>query len=562
MPPYFKTTRTVSLVVCILISAYFLVSGTFPNLIFLLYLLSCLLFFSSYIPWKAVGKIITSYWIDFALAGLFVTISLGLYLFRLTEITPGAWGDEIVLGYMVENLTKLKSFTPYVMVNYGHPTLLVYLSSLFISFMGRSLVSLRIVSVAFGALNVGIFYLLLRIFFKKFESTLGAVLLATSYIHIIVARFAYEMSAAIFFLIMSFLMLSFFYKKKGVVYVVLLGATLALGIYTYLAFRLVAVVLFLFALIAIVKEKQNKLKNTVLLFISSFVILTPLAAYSIHHPGELNARMKSLSVFSQKLPTVEVVKELRGATYRTLTMFFVTGDPNPRQNPANTPPFDIVTSFLFFLGLVYLFLKKRSVFFVVFILTAGVIAAEIVTLERIPEFHYYGLGHPNTLRISLLAPIIAFVVLWGLQFISKKLSDNSVKRGAMVITVIIISVVNLNRYYSQKMSQWIYTTNSVVPLKVVDFLNKNKPGFVYLSPAFYDSEHINYLLNTSVKMIQIPEPIDCTFDNIQSGLSFIAAADLSNCTKEKLAPFMQKPPSNVSFMISPWNTIDAIVFIK
>jgi len=557
-----KFARIASLASCFLISIYFFITGTFPVIPSLTYLLSITIFFLSFIDLKSIGRLVSLYRIDLVMSCLLIAASLGLYLYRLTEITPGAWGDEITLGYMTEDLAKLKTFTPFLTSNYGHPTPLIYISQIFISVMGKSLTSLRIVSVLFGALNVGIIYLFLRFYFKRLESLLGAFLFATSYVHVIVTRFAYEMSAAIFFLILSSYLLSLLHKTKKQIYVVFFGLSVAAGIYTYLAFRPIALMLFSFGAISILKEKQYRLRHFILLMTAVFIISVPLLSYSIHHSGDLNLRIKSLNVFSQELPVKEIVKELQGASYRTLTMFFFTGDPNPRQNPANTTPFDIVTSLLFLSGFLYLFIKKRSIFFVALTLTGIILATEIITLERIPEFHYYGLGHPNTLRISLLAPIVAFVSLWALKSVVDKSLNSSMQKVVMIFIVLIICAININRYYHQKMNQWIYSTNFVVPLRIIEILNKQKPLIVHLSPSLNDNLHIKYLLDPSIKTIQTSKPVDCSFNNIPLGLTYIAIEDIKDCPKKMLQAFIQSPSQYVSFMTSPWKTLDVIMFSR
>lgn len=280
----------------------------------------------------------------------------------------------------------------------------------------------------------------------------------------------------------------------------------------------------------------------------------PLITYALYHPKEFNQRLDSLNVFAQNLPTEEVTKELQGASFRTLTMFFLTGDPNPRQNPAGTPPFDPITSTLFFAGSICLFIKNREIFGVTAGLTIIILASEIITLERIPEFHYYGLGHPNTLRISLLIPIVIFTVLWASRLVKEKH-----KTVIIVIFVLLISAINLNRYFNQKPNPWIYTTNFVVPLKIIDALNRQKPDTVAFSDSLYNVQHWKYFLDPSISVTKISASQICHFQDQNQKLAFLLAQDLSGCRQEEIQRFFLNPATTASVMTSPWGTVDGIV---
>ena len=549
-------------IICCFLAFYFFAVNAFPNWAFSLYLFSVGIFFLRYLPIQKCKYFILRYRIDLVISiGLFIA-TLCLYLYRITEITPGVWGDEVSLGWMVEDLLHRHMFTPFFAVNLGHPTPLVYLSALFITIMGRSIISLRIVSVIFGAFSVVAFYLFLRLFFNKILSFSGGLLLATSYVLIIVSRFAYEMSAAVFFFICSLFAYVLFFKKMDVRRVVFLGFFLGLGIYTYLAFRAVFPIFLIATLLPILKKGKNKIQIITFLFMSILLVLFPLITYSIHNPKDVSERIHSLNVFGQNLPTIEVIKELKGASFRTLTMFFFTGDPNPRQNPAGTTPFDIFTSIFFFVGLIYLFIKKRWIGSILTLLIMAILFTEIITLERIPEFHYYGLGHPNTLRISPLVPIVIFAVTWVIKLFSDRFTNGKYKYLGIGIVVCLISGINLNWYYNQKLNTWIYTTNFVVPLKVVDYLNSQMPNNVALSSTFYENQHIKYFLDPKINVFKLTIPLDCTFKDISQNVSIVSFQDLSPCSQDQFKNLVQNPFFIITPIVSPWSTLDAIEITK
>jgi hypothetical protein len=243
-------------------------------------------------------------------------------------------------------------------------------------------------------------------------------------------------------------------------------------------------------------------------------------------------------------------------------MFAMTGDPNPRQNPGNTIPFDLITVGLSVVGLGYLAVKRRGIFVSIVLLFIAILTTEIVTLERIPEFHYYGLGHPNTLRISPLIPLMCFLVLWGLQTCITRFMKGKEEIFWLCIVITLISGINLHTYFGQKPNQWIYSTNFVVPLKIVDALNSSYQGkTIGLSSSLYTNQHIQYFLDHSIKIEQVLVPPICRFTIPHADLTLLSASELAHCTQDQLAPILKDSTHSVTPLMNPWGTADAI-FIR
>jgi hypothetical protein len=555
-----KILRVCLLTISFILSCFFYWTDSFPYWSITLYIASSSTFIASFLSWKKIKKTTNYLRYDLVIAVALGAIAFTLYTYRIAEITPGLWGDEVALGWMAEQLMHRSSFTPFLAYNLGHPTPLIYLSSLFITLLGRTVLALRLSSIFFGSLTVSVFYLFLRYHFKRLLSSSGAIVLMTSYMFVTVTRFAYEMSAAAFFFICTALGVAMISKKITSTRLAFLGTTLGLGLHTYLAFRTVALVYLLFSVLIILKEK-NRWKSLALILVTLTLISLPLSVYSLRHPRDVNERVFSLSVFHQNLPTDEVVKELRGATYWTMRMFFNTGDPNWRQNPANTTPIDLVSSVLFFAGLAYLFFHNKKIFVPTLTLILTILATSIITLEQHSQFYYYGVGHPNTLRISLLAPIVSFCIVWILNFFSTKFPKKIWPIVLLGITVLIVGI-NINRYYNQKITQWIYTTNFVVPMNVIALLNNELPPEAALTKSLYNTQHVQYFLAQKVSLKKIADPLDCTFANLPSNYVVLSADDLQFCAKDDILALVRNSQFQITLLYSPWKTVDAIVVRK
>lgn len=502
---------------------------------------------------------------DFLIALFFLILAGFLYFYRIEQITPGMFADEIYVAKMSENLLKLKHFTPFVTENFGHPTPQLYLIGWILNSFGRSITNIRFISVLFGIGNCILFYFFLRLFFDKKISFFGNLLFLSSYVHIIISRFAYEMTAGIFFEI-AFLISFFLYiKKKSFINLFLISLSLGIGLYTYLGFRIFALTAFLISLFCILKNQfsiKSKFLHTIIFVVSLLIILFPLINYSFKNPENLWLRAKSVSIFHQNYSSGEFKKELWGSVSRTLGMFLFVGDPNPRQNPAQTIPFDLITVGLFIIGLIYVFFKKRSWFFFIILLTASSLANDIFSVERIPEFHYYGLGHPNTLRITGILPFIYLGSAFGLKTIKTFIKKQKILFFSII--TIIIFALNINRYFNQPYLPFNYEANGVFMLQISKYFNHNFIANTYVSSSIYSDPRVQYFVKdfSKIKEIFLKKNPCSSKDIPEDGNQIIFyVKDSPQCTNEILKELSDKKYF-IQAIKNPWGSIDAIILKK
>jgi 4-amino-4-deoxy-L-arabinose transferase-like glycosyltransferase len=493
-------------------------------------------------------------WIKRLLLSFFLAIlSFLIYLYRVEEITPGAWTDEIVWGQTAENLAKSPGFSIFSDINYGHPTPLLYLTGWVTNTLGKNLTSLRLTSITFGALGVGLFFLLLTLFFDEQISFLGALLMSASYPMVIISRFAYETTAAIFFELLSVFFAVQMIKTKQKYWALLFGSALGAGLFTYLGFKTMAVLIFLaFSFIAL---KQEGLKKTyakiVLIIIAASIVSSPLITYAIRNPQNFWARAKSVSIFSYNLPPGEFIKEFSAGTARTLGMFFVTGDPNPRQNPSGVTMFDLFTTSLMLTGGILLWRKNKAAAYICLFLSVSPLINDIFTVEFFPEFHYYGTGHPHVLRISGIIPIVYFLVAAGLTGLKGFLSTRIDKKKAILTLLVIVGIVllvNLERYFGQPISRFNYVVNGAGEIKIAKYINRSQNQKVALSPSLFDDIHIRYLVGED-KTLEKTDIIP------NEKLTIIKSTDNPELVKKILGEGKIRP--NETF-VNPWNEVEAV----
>lgn len=513
---------------------------------------------------------------------LILTLFVGaliLYLYKIDVITPGIHLDEITVAKASEQVFSSSEYVPFVDVNYGHPTPLLYLTGLSIEWFGRTITAIRLPYVLFGALTVIAFYILLRLFFSKSVSLFSSILLMFSYPLIIVSRMAFEITPSLFFQLTTLIALYLVWKKENLRYYVAVGLSLGAGLYTYIGFRTFALIILVLSIfMAIKKAKQFKkaLQKIGVLFVGIFIVAAPLLSYSLIHADQIMERAKVLSIFHQGLPKDEVIKELGGNAFRLTNLFLPTGswdnrlngDPDPRRNPSGTTFFDIVTFGVFLIGIIFLFKRNKPLLATLLILSVSPIINDFLTLERIPEGHYYGIGHPNTLRIAGIIPIVYFVIAFALHGIKPFLEGmgKGIYTTVMVLLAFFLIIVNWNLYYNQPINDYNYKFNGAIILNIINLINRSPVNEMYVSSDVVTDGRFEYLIHKDKKIHSFnPDNFEKDLEIIKTNNVTILNPTNYNDIAGKLADDVManyKDSIRIQVLNSPLNTTDAVIFIK
>ncbi len=552
----------------------------FPFYALLIHCLSIIMLLSWMLYSKSLLPFLRKYLLDISLVLSLFLIAFTIYAYKVDVVTPGVQGDEITIARAAEQVFSSSEYAPFVDTNYGHPTPLLYFTGLSIKLLGKTLFAIRLHSILFGALSVAAFYILLRLFFKKTLSVVTALMMLSCYPLVAVSRLAYEITPSLFFQILTLILLYAAWKTKNIRYYAAVGLSLGGGLYTYIGFRTFALIIVgfsLFQLVKTIKYDRSISQRFAVLLIPFFIIVMPLFSYSINHSTGIMARAKSLSPFSQGLPADEVYKELQGATFRLTNLFLPNsdtyhnpnGDPNLKQNPSRNSMFDIVTFLLFINGFIFLLKKDKKLFLLTSILAISPLFNDIFSLERIPEGHYYGIGHPNTLRIAGIIPIVYFIIAFGLSRV-RLFFDDQAKGIYSTVLVLVASVaiaLNWYIYFNQSFNDYVYILNGVKMMRVVDVLNKTSTKKVYLSPSFIKEDRIKYFTRSDIDMVPYtPKTADEILSDANSAELIIIDPDfnekLGRSFLGKIKSQPQLTSQGVSFLVSPDNKIDAFILKK
>lgn len=350
-----------------------------------------------------------------------------LRLYLLNEIPIGLYSDEAMNGnnaleaihntnFSVEGEPAF-SWKIFYPENNGREGFFINLQALSLWFFGNTPWALRLVSALLGVLTVlGIYLLAKELFVKKSEvqnprlspasdeqaksetnpntqnvntknrrllasifefqisrnqaiALLSAFFMATSYWHVNFSRIGFRAIAVpllstfgIYFLLRGL-------RQGHILDMVLAGIFVGLGFHTYIAFRLMPLVLIVplgwYMWQWWINKRQEEKGNynplfagleskkcvpcLALLFIFiTFVVALPMGYYFLQHPEDLLGRTSQVSIFSAESPLLEFAK----SNVLTLGMFFVRGDCNWRHNFDCQPELHPIVGVFFAVGII------------------------------------------------------------------------------------------------------------------------------------------------------------------------------------------------------------------
>lgn len=361
-------------------------------------------------------------------------IMLVAFVFRfqhIKSIPPGLYPDEAMNGNNALEVITTGDYKVYYPENNGREGLFISLQAQSIKLFGNEPWALRIVAALFGTLTVLGLYFLTRELFNWEIAAFASLLLACSFWHTLFSRIGFRAIMAPFLLVWG---LYFFWRGKKSTNIwdfAVSGIFLGLGFYTYIAYRIMPLVIIVTLLsywYAIKKdfshEKYIHVRNQLtrcfaMLMVVTIIIALPIGIYYFQHPADFMGRTSQVSIFSSGNPLESLIVN----TGKTLGMFNISGDWNWRHNFAGRPLIFWPVGMFFVIGLirsVHKLFKTRK--------THGHYSSVQVLL-----LSWFGLGLlpvilsneglPHALRAILVAPVAMIFAgegLWWLYDFCKK----------------------------------------------------------------------------------------------------------------------------------------------
>lgn len=462
-----------------------------------------------------------------------IVITLVAAFFRLWQITHlpgGLFPDEAANGIDVNSILQ-GNRSPFFERGNGREGLFFYLLAFSVELFGRGPWQHHIVSALIGIAEVIVLFFLARRMFGFKTAVLAAFFMAASAWHITLSRTGFRAIMIPLFTALTFYYIVKFIQSRDdrqkIYAAILAGAFFALGFYTYIAYRIMLVILpALLAVLIYVKYKS--LRQTLEMIISykkyiivsavSFLIFfAPLGYYFYSHPGSFVGRSGQVSVFTKDLNHGDAVGTILTVAEKTAWSFFTEGDLNWRHNVSGMPFLPPAISIFFLIGLIYAaWISAKYIYYktdfrdgkylIIVFWFFAMLVPELMTAEGIP----HGLRLIGAIPAVFIFPaiILAKIINYSLE----KFKNNSIAASLMAFTlafyIALIFTGSYTAYFgiyaNSPEAYYSYRSDLTVVSKYIN--NRNNKAKTYLSLDAFSEQTVLYFTTLTDNPYQLVLP--------------------------------------------------------
>ncbi|MBE7529845.1 MAG: hypothetical protein HND44_03160 [Chloroflexi bacterium] len=369
---------------------------------------------------------------------LVVGVAAALRFWQLGQIPPGLYRDEAFNG--LDALRVLDGeFAIFFTANNGREPLYIYLTTLFVGLLGRSVTAVRLGAAFVGILTVLPLFLLARDWFGWRVGLFAAWLWAVTLWPVHLSHIGLRIILLPSFLALTFWLGTLAYRRQKWWLWLAAGLVYGLAFYTYLAVRFTPVLLLLVGLFVWWRHGKGRLWPGMLWFMGgTAVALLPLALFYATHLEMLLGRSGQVSIFNPDINNGDPWGLLLRQIGSALGLFIWQGDTIVRHNPAARPLFDPLMSVPFLIGLVWGVRRWRQPAMSITLLWVGVMLGVTILAEDAPHF----------LRAAGILPAALFIPAWGLNWLWEWPKLPAVLRQVGVLVLLALSLALTVRDYA------------------------------------------------------------------------------------------------------------------
>ncbi|MCC7353986.1 MAG: glycosyltransferase family 39 protein, partial [Anaerolineae bacterium] len=274
-------------------------------------------------------------WLELTLVVAIAVLAIYLRVHRLEQMPPGIFVDETNAALDAIAIMEGRRDSPFGTGWFETPTMYAYYLVGLFKVLGTTFVSLKVASLLPGILTVLLLYPLARLMFGIPTALVATFLLAVSRWHFNMSRWGWNEVAPPLFQLGATYFLLRGARSRQMRDFAIGGILLGLGMYTYLASRLVVAVILAYLVYRIVVERgflRKAWAGLIVFWLAYMMTFAPLASTYIRNPFTFLNRSRQVSIFNDVERAGGSYAPLWENTKRHLLMFHVRGDNNPRHN--------------------------------------------------------------------------------------------------------------------------------------------------------------------------------------------------------------------------------------
>ena len=278
-----------------------------------------------------------------------------LRFYELGAWPPGLYHDEAYNG--LDSLRVLAGNHPlYFAANHGREPFFIYLVSLSVGWLGRSVYAVRFPAAIVGTLLIPATYFMARELFGQRVGLITAAITAITLWPIQLSLIGLRAGSLPLFIALSIGMGVHAYRSGRALHWIIAGIFYGLSFYTYLASRFTPFVLVLLLIVVLIarRHKQTPWRNLIIFALAVFSVLIPLIFTALTQWDVVMGRPGDVSIFNPAINHGDPIGLLVRSTANAVGMFFWRGDGIPRHNVPYRPVFDPLLVIFFAWGLIRL----------------------------------------------------------------------------------------------------------------------------------------------------------------------------------------------------------------
>ncbi len=274
--------------------------------------------------------------------------------YELGAWPPGLYHDEAYNG--LDALQVLAGSHPlYFAANHGREPFFIYLVSLSVGWLGRSVYAVRLPAAIMGTLLIPAAYFMARELLGRRVGLLTAAITTITLWPIHLSLIGFRAGSLPLFLALAIGLGVHAYRSGRALHWIIAGAVYGLSFYTYLASRFTPLALGLMLIVVLIARRRTALwRNAAIFVVAALVVSTPLMITALTQWDSVMGRPGDVSIFNPAINHGDPIGSLVRSTAGAAGMFFWRGDRIPRHNVPDRPVFDPLLVIFFAWGLIRL----------------------------------------------------------------------------------------------------------------------------------------------------------------------------------------------------------------
>lgn len=338
-------------------------------------------------------------------------ISFFFHVYRIDTLPPEAQSDHVEASEDVRSILN-GDYMIFFPRNTGREGMQFYLTALLSHVFGYGFTTLKLTMALVGALNVIPLYFLAKELWNRRMALLAAFFMATSYWHTMISRIGWRIVMYPFWTSVTlYLLLRAFRTGRRNDYV-WTGLVLGLGLYGYMGFRVVPLLVVVLCLLEALRQRahldwRRYITHVTLLVVTAMLVYLPMFRYMYDEPRMLWYRVLTRTSDLETQVLRNPLWVFADNVKRGFLMFNWSSDAAWPQTVLFRPSLEYITAGLLVLGvayLLYLLLVKRRAAALYLVVSMFILMLPSTLAIAFP------IEVPSNTRASGVIPIVVLLV--------------------------------------------------------------------------------------------------------------------------------------------------------